>query len=235
MSSMRLRAPDKLMRGSTTIRQAFVKFMEVDMPARIAHARTPEQWDIQDHHFLENITRFDAYDPFEVGHSEYPLMGCYVTGSSGFVRQDVTDHGNREYAAVYETTVFVAARTVYLGADSVGIDSWQQPGKDSAMQQRDDYMSLLRSALLEFPSLGTAGTASEIGIQENTIRESYPEPVKVADDRNPVWAAMGIINVNIRLTETLSSIPYGSADKIQVVARHVAVDRSIDDEPVQPR
>src|SRR5690606_10291347 len=142
-----------------------------------------------------------CYDPFDV--TGHPALGVFISGGHDFVLRGPRDTGSMEYDTIYETTIFVSAATANLGTDDAGIPVWENPYRDASIRQRDDLLHLVAQALVDSPSLGTAdgstGFILEADLSE--LRVSTPEPIKIGDNRNPVWVATGFLLVNVRCSE----------------------------------
>jgi hypothetical protein len=192
---------DTLMRGNTNIRDIIEAHLRSTMPGLIDIARAQWRGGL-DEKTLPYPADYSATDPVQA--IDYPFCGSFSTGADGFIRTDVNPSGSISYDAVYEVTMFVATSTAQLGTDSVGLPKWEKDERTSAMRQRDDLMAIMRASILNTPSLGTANgdPRYRARVREESLRESYPEPVKVADTRNPRWVCTGIINVDINMSET---------------------------------
>ena len=115
----------------------------------------------------------------------------------------------------------MATITAYLGVDSGGIDLYEEPWKASAIRQRDDYVSLIRKAVQHSPSFGTAGTGYPMSANLQSWRESYDEPWKVGDSRNPRWIASGMVTLTVRCTDTSFTFDHGELTSYDLTVNKV--------------
>lgn len=188
------------MRGSSRLRSMLADYLSTRMPQSIDNVR--EQYGF-DEFTLPYPKKYDAGNPIDA--DVYPYVGAYITGSDQMRRTGNIVGAAVEYDTTYEVTLFVAARTALLGVDEAGLDKWEKPGRESAMRVRDDLTVIMRELLLTSPSLGTAGTEKRLLVNEDSLRESYPEPVSV--NTYGAFSCSGLITVNINMLES-TSVPY---------------------------
>jgi hypothetical protein len=189
---------EKLMRGNTTMRNFIGDYLSVAVPQYIDIMRS-QNAELNEF-TLPYPKAYLETDPMQV--LEYPSIGVYCTGSDDFVQTDTKPSGALEFDATYEVTIFVATKTAFLGQDEAGIPVYEKDYRYSAMRQRDDLLSCVKAAILNTPSLGTAGQEYRAYANRDTLRDASPEPVKLHDNRNGFYICSGIINVNVKQTES---------------------------------
>ena len=189
--------------GPYTLRRTVLNFLRDRLPPYIELIRI--QHPEFDQQLLPDVGYWDAYDPYTA--KSYPAIGMYVNGSDDYVMDDDTSFtGAQVYTAVYDTSIFVATRTAFLGTDDAGVAVWEQPERDSAMRIRDIYMGAIKSVLFNEPSFGTAG--EDVGLtklQRGTYQEILPDPLNA----NGRFVASGVATANIEHRETTVPPVYG--------------------------
>lgn len=189
--------------GSYDLRRKIMSFLSNRMPPYIALIRS--QHTEFDTNTLPDPAYFDAYDPYTA--KAYPAIGAYINGSDDYVMEDITFTGAQTFTTTYDVTIFVAARTAFLGTDDAGVQMWEQPERDSAMRIRDIYIAALKSILFNEPSLGTAGLDVGLAkVQRGTYSEILPDPMQTTASR---FVATGLASVNIEHIESTSPEVYG--------------------------
>lgn len=205
------------MRGNTGLRNAVSVYVQSVLPPQIAYYR--EQYGLSPAQ-LADFVSYDVVDPYDV--IKYPAFGAYFTGHTAFKHLEHFPDGSQEYSYTCEATLFVAARTAYLGVDEQGIDVYEEPYRESAVRQRDDYMALLREAVFRDPAMGTYTGDMRIITKIDSWRESYPEPFKVSDQRNPYWVANAVAVVDMTVIERTADEYIG-----KVVGTNAKLDKRI--------
>lgn len=207
---------DDITRGNGRIRSVIQTYVEKCLTQYIPLAW--QQWGL-DENTLPLPKSYEVEDPIES--LNYPNVGCYITGATGFNTLELTDTGATPVNYVAELTLFVMTRTAYLGVDGSGIDKWEKPYRESSIRQRDDYMSLLRKAIHHSPSFETAGSDYPIVCDMSTWRESFDEPIKVADNRNPMWVCAGSVTVSVKVTDHSFEFDLGSLRRVELDTDHL--------------
>lgn len=199
---------DMTMRGVTTVRKYIADFFAAQLPSLVPIAR--QQWGLQDYE-LPLPVRYDSYDPLSA--TDYPTLGSYVQTSNGWRRVDQGSM-HQEYKPRYACRAFVWVRTPNYVDPDTGGTVWVEPEYDSAIRLRDDYLALMRQALLLVPSLSNPGVCS---IDEGTLSEDYLEPIKPSTQSSR-WLAGGIISFEMSVMETVYEQPIGAVDTTAVTA-----------------
>lgn len=200
------------MRGNQHLRNQLKGFILPAMADALQYNRG--DWGLTEQQ-LPDPKFFDGDDPFTAGHNSYPNIGIYATGSANFSRTDHTDYRTDQYEYDSELTFYVVAQTAPLGVDEEGVESWEQPYRESAMRQRDDLMATLREVCFRDRSFGTIDNEDlSINMSVTSWRESYDDPIKVSDNRNPQWLASGIALCTVKVSENLQKRYLGNVDTV---------------------
>lgn len=202
---------DVLSRGETRIRRQIGTFFESVIPGYI-DLLVSQNDDLTAQH-MPYPKEYLCYDPL-VGET-HPTLGAFVAGAHDYNVLEVTSTGAIEYEVKYEATLFATAMTANLGVDDQNLPVWEKPYRDSAIRQRDDLLNLMISAIMESPSLGTADghTGFLLEAELTEMRKSTPEPIKLGDERNPRWAATGLILVNLKCVDNTAPPILGTANE----------------------
>ena len=190
---------DQMMRGPSNIRKIIATHLQAQVPGAIDILIT-QNTDLN-HALLPYPKMYDAIDPLDT--SEYPTFGAFVTGADRFEYTTVEPTGAIELDPIYEVTIFVTAKTALLKTDAAGLPVYEQPYRSSSIRMRDDLMAVLTNVILNYPSLGTAGTKYRTKVNTDTVRWALPEPIQ----DNGLWICSGLMNLSISYTET-TVVPY---------------------------
>jgi hypothetical protein len=177
------------------------------MPVLIDAAR--EEYELADHLLPYPLT-YKSYDPLSV--TLYPSVGSYVTQSRRWTRVDINEMGENVYEARYAIRVFVWCRT-----PETPDGNWVEPTYDSCMEMRDWMMAILRSTLLNTPSLRSEGT---IRLEEDTLTEDFLDAMK-ANDQSSRWMAGGIVNIEATVQESTYLPRLATANTVVVEASKI--------------
>lgn len=201
---------EKNMRGATRLREIIAVHLSQKLPGVIDMMR--KDYDL-DEHTLPYPIKYNTSNPTEA--EVYPYIGAYITGAAQYVRTGaVGKTGNVEWDVTYEVTIFIAARTAYLGTDDSGLDKWERPGRDSAIRIRDDLISAIQSVILETPSFGTAGSDNRVILDEDSLRIAYPEPIAV--NTFGAYSCSGLVTANMSMIESTIVPAIGTANTTNV-------------------
>jgi hypothetical protein len=202
---------DTIMRGGTNIRKIIDNHLSIQVPAAIDIMRL-QNADLDDKS-LPYPKRYNSVDPLVS--DEYPYMGSFVTGGNNYTQREILPSGSLKVEPTYETTIFVATATPFLGLDAANLPMFEKPYRESSLRLRDDLMAIMLNCILNSPSLGTAGSEFRALADIESIRVTYTEPIKRGNDSNPIWVCSGILVIDISLIES-TVVPFiGNANIIE--------------------
>lgn len=190
-------------RGLYTLRKTIADYFSVAVP-RIIDVLRDQNEDINENN-LPYPVEYNSYDP--VHQTDYPVVGSYIPNTEQWSRVERLESGSMVYEAAYDTLIYVVGRTVNNGQEDSGLPDWEQPERESAMKMRDNLHAAVRAALLTSLSLGTAGEEWRVVVDDETLRETFPEPIQ--SKQSNVYLCSGVINVTIMVREAIASPIYG--------------------------
>lgn len=205
-----------LIQGPPLLRKRVADYLSSAMPQVINVARI--QWGLTGFQ-LPNPDKYDAYDPYLVGPDESVTIGMYAVSDRDHVHRDVNDSAEREYWSLYSCRLFASVLTPKDEAGEFVVD---RPF-EATVDLRDRMISIIKNALLNSPSLG----GFDMEVLEETISTEYDDPMPINDKYRSVFRAAAVLNVEIRMTESLYLEPLG-----QVETTHVQIERVPDGEPL---
>lgn len=203
---------DTMMRGATNMRRIIAAHLESKVPTAIDILRLQNS-DL-DEKSLPYPVAYNSVDP--VFADRYPYMGAFVTGADKFGHgMTIEPTGHTRIDPLYEVTLFVATATANLGLTEDNLPKYEKPYRESALRMRDDLMAILVDVVVAWPSLGTARSNYRTKADIDSMRLSFPEPIKKTNEANPVWICTGLMTININMSET-TVVPYfGYANVIE--------------------
>jgi hypothetical protein len=194
---------DRMMEGNDYVRRMVGEHLSGSVPLYLDTLRNQNQ-NLGPYYFA-HPKQFLGADPFDTSQHVYPIVGTYFPNTGNFKKTDHLLTGSQEYEVVYEAVIFVTVQTPYVGQDELNLPVYASPGREATMRARDYLMAAVRASILASPSFGTAGTANRLLLQQRSIRESYPDPMKANQAGNPLWLCSGLINVDISATELVAN------------------------------
>lgn len=192
-----------MMRGPSLLRERMAAYLSTAVPSLIVTART--QWGLTALQLPDPI-RYDAADPYIA--EDYPIMGMYLVSDRDHIHRDFDDAAEREYWSRYTCRAFVGVRTP---KDSSGEYTTTLPYEET-IRLRDNMRTILVNAMLQSPSMG----GLDVEILEETITTDYDEPYRPNDKIMNVYLASAVVNVDIRMQESLYLPTIGTANTLNV-------------------
>lgn len=175
-------------------------YLSLDLPTRIPRYETI--WGLD----AGSIAVPQAYFPYGKRELEvYPSVITSGITTLSIVRDDYDDYLNPTYRVTYRLRTFVWVRAEAV----IGMD--QKVATD-----RNQILTVIRSALLDHPCLRLADTAGklDIGVDETTMLEEYSD---IADLTGKKRLAGGYIQFEIQVNEpVVRANLYDAAPTIQV-------------------
>lgn len=176
--------------GSQLLRQRVASYLSVAVPALLPIARTATGLTALQ---LPAPVRYDAYDPYIA--NEWPVLGMSVISDRDHVHRDVDAAAQREYWSLYSCQLFVG---VITPKDSNGEYVTVNPFEET-VRTRDAMLAVLKNALLASPSLG----GFDVEVLEESMASDYGDPMTLNDKVKNIFVAAAVVNVDIRMSESL--------------------------------
>jgi len=194
--------------GAELLRKTVAEYLADTLPEILPIARTATGTTALQ---LPEPVRYDMYDPYSA--NDYPVVGMYVVSDRDHEHRDFDAAAEREYWVRYTCRLFVVAVTPkdadgeYIGGEDVFKET---------IRMRDNLIAVLKNALLGSPSLG----GHDVEVLEETISTDYEEPAPVNEKMRKVLTAVGIVNLDIRMGESLYLPALGTVETTNLVADH---------------
>lgn len=166
-------------------------YLENDLPNRIVKYRNA--WNLDDEEMPEPL-KYLTFEPIAIDH--WPTLITVAISMNGLERKDYTRAFEPEFHVEYSMRTYV----------------WV---KDNSSEQvtlkRDRLITLLRSAILDAPSLNRcAQSASDtlyVRIDESDLREEYSELTLIKGERVMAGA---YLSYNLTMNEVSTVAPFGT-------------------------
>lgn len=184
-------------------------YLESDLPDRLITYRN--SWNLDDEELPEPL-KYLAYEPVAIDH--WPTLITVVISMNQLTRSDYTFIMDPRFRVDYTMRTYIWVK---------------DDNSELCTLKRDRLTAVLRSALLDGPSLNRCGTEEnlEVIIDENSIREEYSELTLIKGERVMAGAYIGY---TLTLTELLKrKVIRDSMDEIQVEGINVGITETFDD------
>jgi hypothetical protein len=196
------------MQGPHKAKEFVNLYLESDLPDRLIKYRNA--WNLDDEE-LPEPKKYLAYEPIAI--DAWPTLITVAISMDGLERTDYTRLFDPRFSVNYTMRTYI----------------WVKDDQsDLATLKRDRLTTVLRSALLDRPSLNQCGDAEglEVMIDESSIREEYSELTLIKGERVMAGAYLGY---TVTIVET-SRIPViaPSATNIETEVVNVAIEETFD-------
>jgi hypothetical protein len=196
------------MQGPHKAKEFVNLYLESDLPDRLIKYRNA--WNLDDEE-LPEPKKYLAYEPIAI--DAWPTLITVAISMDGLERTDYTRLFDPRFSVNYTMRTYI----------------WVKDDQsDLATLKRDRLTTVLRSALLDRPSLNQCGDAEglEVMIDESSIREEYSELTLIKGERVMAGAYLGY---TVTIVET-SRIPIiaPSATSIESEVVNVAIEETFD-------
>jgi hypothetical protein len=196
------------MQGPHKAKEFVNLYLESDLPDRLIKYRNA--WNLDDEE-LPEPKKYLAYEPVAI--DAWPTLITVAISMDGLERTDYTRLFDPRFSVNYTMRTYI----------------WVKDDQsDLATLKRDRLTTVLRSALLDGPSLNQCGDAEglEVMIDESSIREEYSELTLIKGERVMAGAYLGY---TVTIVET-SRIPViaESATEIETEVVNVAIEETFD-------
>lgn len=182
------------MQGAYKAKNFVNNYLEQDLPKRLRKYRNA--WNLDDENLPEPV-KYLVYEPLALDH--WPTLITVAISMSGLERDD--------YTSVLDPMYFVnyAMRTyVWVKDDS----------SEECTAKRDRLVTVVRSALLDSPSLNLCGSPDnlDVSIDEGTLREEYSDLTLIKGER---VLAGAYLSYNLRINEVVRVDTIGEISEIE--------------------
>jgi hypothetical protein len=196
------------MQGPHKAKEFVNLYLESDLPDRLIKYRNA--WNLDDEE-LPEPKKYLAYEPIAI--DAWPTLITVAISMDGLERTDYTRLFDPRFSVNYTMRTYI----------------WVKDDQsDLATLKRDRLTTVLRSALLDGPSLNQCGDLEglEVMIDEASIREEYSELTLIKGERVMAGAYIGY---TVTIVET-SRIPViaESATAIETEVVNVAIEETFD-------
>lgn len=170
------------MQGSYKAKYFVNNYLENDLPKRLLRYRNA--WNLDDENLPEPV-KYLVYEPIALDH--WPTLITVAISMTGLERDDYTRVLDPMYFVNYSMRTYV-----WVKDDS----------SEECTAKRDRLVTVVRSSLLDSPSLNLCGSADnlDVSIDEGTIREEYSELTLIKGER---VLAGAYLSYNLRINEVV--------------------------------
>jgi hypothetical protein len=196
------------MQGPHKAKEFVNLYLESDLPDRLIKYRNA--WNLDDEE-LPEPKKYLAYEPIAI--DAWPTLITVAISMDGLERTDYTRLFDPRFSVNYTMRTYI----------------WVKDDQsDLATLKRDRLTTVLRSAILDGPSLNQCGDTEglEVMIDESSIREEYSELTLIKGERVMAGAYLGY---TVTIVET-SRVPViaPSATSIEPEVVSVAIEETFD-------
>ena len=163
----------ELMQGAQFAKYYVNDYLSKDFPSRLTKYRTG--WNLDDRE-LPTPELYLTYEPIALDH--WPTLITVAISTNSFERLMVGPEGDPMYRVNYNMRTYVWAKT---------------DGSEQVTLMRDRLTTVLRSAVLDRPSLNRHDTTfgCDVRIDESTITEEFSDLTLIKGDRVLAGAYLG--------------------------------------------
>lgn len=186
--------PDILMQGPQFAKQYVTEYLKCDIPTRLTRYRNG--WGLDDY-TLPDPELYLTYEPIALDH--WPTIITVVISTNSFSRERYGIGLDPEYRVTYSMRTYVWVKT---------------EGSENVTLMRDRLTTVLRSALLDSPTLAQCDTDEQIYpmLEESSLREEFSDLTLVKGDRVMAGAYLGY---DLSLNETIYRQPISFVSAIE--------------------
>lgn len=184
-----------IMFGPAKAKNYINDFLELDIPQRIIKYRN--EWNLDDFR-LPDIAKFMTYEPMAM--DTWPTLITVAISTKSFTRESFTPGNDPTYRVVYGMRTYVWVRA---------------QGSDEVTFMRDNLTTVLRSALLDYPSFKSRDKEDtfQAVMNESTLTEEFSDLTLIKGDR---VLAGSYMSYDLAMTETVTRQPIGTVNEIDV-------------------
>jgi hypothetical protein len=184
-----------MLQGVAKVKKLVNDYLAHDLPTRLVTYRN--YWEVDEDSLPEPLL-YLTYEPVALDH--WPTLITVAISMPDLTRDDYDQNLNPQYSVRYTMRTYV-----WVKAD----------GSEQCTEMRDNLTTVVRSALLDHPSLRTYNNSScDVLIEESSIREEYSDLTLIKGERVMAGAYIGYdINAD---EEILRSPITDSINQIQI-------------------
>lgn len=168
------------LQGPTAIRNDFVEYLKLAIPAAISYAH--DQWG--DDVFLAEPQQYLPYEPAGISHRTGPILGIGIPSTQASEHVDFSDAMETETLTRYSARIYLWCYTPEDIDEIV-----PENARHETLRLRDDMSTLIRSALFTEPGINDPDRYS---IHTDTIREEFSDGTQVPNSSGRYIAAVAI-------------------------------------------
>lgn len=164
---------NELMQGAQFAKYYVNQYLSTDFPSRVTKYRTG--WNLDDRE-LPSPELYLTYEPIALDH--WPTLITVAISTNSFERLMMGPEGDPMYRVNYNMRTYVWAKT---------------DGSEQVTLMRDRLTTVLRSAILDRPSLNRHDTnfGCDVRIDESTLTEEFSDLTLIKGDRVLAGAYLG--------------------------------------------
>lgn len=184
-----------IMFGPAKAKNYINDFLEADIPKRIIKYRN--EWNLDDFR-LPDIAKFMTWEPMAL--DTWPVIITVAISTKSFNRESFTPGNDPTFRVIYGMRTYVWVRA---------------QGSDEVTFMRDNLTTVLRSALLDYPSFKSLDKEQtfQAVMDESTLTEEFSDLTLIKGDRLLAGAYM---SYDLAMTETVTRQPIGIVNEIDV-------------------
>ena len=179
---------DMLMQGPQFAKKYVTDYLMSDMPTRLVRYRNG--WNVDDY-TLPDPELYLTYEPIAL--DAWPTVITVVISTNNFMMMGRDELANPVYRVTYAMRTYVWVKT---------------EGSEEVTTMRDRLTTVMRSALLDYPSLKQCDVdgSADPRMDESSLREEYSDLTLIKGDRVLAGAYLGY---DLTLTEVVYRQPIG--------------------------
>jgi hypothetical protein len=184
-----------IMFGPAKAKNYMNDFLSSDMPRRLITYRN--EWGLDDYR-LPDIAKFATYEPMAM--DTWPMIITVAISTKSFTRESFTPGNDPTYRVNYGMRTYVWVRA---------------QGSEEVTFMRDNLTTVLRSSLLDYPSLRSIDPEKtfQAVMDESTLTEEFSDLTLIKGDR---LLAGAYLSYDLAMTETVTRQPIGTVNAIDV-------------------
>jgi hypothetical protein len=182
------------MQGAYKAKNFVNNYLENDLPGRLLKYRNA--WNLDDEN-LPDPTKYLVYEPIAIDH--WPTVITVAISMTGMERDDYTSLLDPMYFVNYSMRTYVWVK---------------DDNSEQCTAKRDRLVTVLRSSILDSPSLSLCGASDNLDVQvdESSIREEYSDLTLLKGERVMAGA---YLSYNLRINEVVRVDSIGQITEIQ--------------------
>jgi hypothetical protein len=184
-----------IMFGPAKAKNYMNDFLAYDMPQRLVKYRN--EWGLDDFR-LPDVAKFLTYEPLAM--DTWPVIITVAISTKSFDRESFTPVNDPTFRVIYGMRTYVWVRA---------------QGSEEVTFMRDNLTTVLRSALLDYPSLRSIDPEQtfQAVMNESTLTEEFSDLTLIKGDRVLAGAYLAY---DLAMTETVTRQPIGTVNAIDV-------------------